>query len=306
MVILTNVAASMLGEGTKRGNDHTLILLSSALRGAILLHTSTEGCECVAEDYRRWLSVSRLKKVSHCGQQYYYQKIEKHPTKPYPWTVRGIAAHSAIEEWERSDRTIDPESYYVDVAWPEAYEKILEDTPDLKDWGKTPRVGSVKKDLEKRQEDGLKQVQTYVDRALEEEHLWRVVEMELEFKLEYPDFWIVGYIDQIREWIETGEKYIVDCKTGGDDSEDNRQLGTYRLGYFKTKGEWLDFGMYYYPKLDRYSDDIDLSIYTEDYLLDQFTKLDMILENKIFLPNPSFKNCQFCDFTDLCAEAKLK
>lgn len=257
-------------------------------------------------DPRRWLSVSRLKSVSKCGERYRLERVEKIPSRPAAWTPRGIAAHETIEQYEKTGRQINPEEFYLDEAWPKALAETLKKFPDQKNWMKTPRVGSVKKDIELRQADGLKQVLTYVDRAVEEQDLWRVLEAEVDFKIEYPDFFILGYIDQVREWIPTGDKYIVDVKTGGDDGEDNRQLGIYRLGYLHARGEDLPFGQFYYSKLDRYSLDIDLSVYTEEYILEEFRKLNQILEQKLLLANPSFDNCRFCGVSDACLEAKLK
>jgi CRISPR/Cas system-associated exonuclease Cas4 (RecB family) len=258
-------------------------------------------------DYRRWLSVSRLGSVAQCGRAYELERVEKVPSRPAAWTVRGISAHAVIEEWERSGRELDYVGYYVDVAWPEAYEKTVEKYPDVSNWMKTPgRVSSVKRDIELRKQDGLDQIQTYVDHAREEEDLWEVLDIEFAFKLEYPEFFIVGYIDQVRRWIPTDEKYIVDVKTGGDSNEKDPQLGIYGFGYEQMTGEPIEFGQYYYPKLGRYSHDIDLTVYTEEYILAEFKKLDKILAQKLFLANPSFDNCKFCGVSDHCLEAKLR
>lgn len=257
-------------------------------------------------DYRRKLSVSRLNSVSKCGRAYELKRVLKMSASPAAWTVRGIAAHSAIEEWEKSDRSLDVIDYYVNQAWPSALMKILEESPRLKTWTKTPRVKTVERDLELRKDDGLQQVQTYVDRALEEQELWRVLESEISFEIETSSFWIVGHIDQIREWIPTGDRYIVDVKTGGDDGENNRQLGIYRYGWYSLTNEWIDWGSYYYPKLDRFSADIDLSVYSEGYILEEFEKLDFMLAQKLFVANPSFNNCKFCDVSQHCLEAKIK
>ena len=262
----------------------------------------------MGEDYdpRRWLSVSRMSSVAKCGRQYELSRVEKVPSKPAAWTVRGIAAHEAIEEWESSARQLDYINYYVDEAWPKALEKITEEYPDVQNWQRTPRVLTVKRDLELRHADGLKQVQTYVDHALSEEDLWEVLEIEFPFRIEYDDFIIMGYIDQIRRWIPTDEKYVVDLKTGGDKSEKNIQLGTYRQGYLSETGEDFLVGQYYYPKLGRYSLDIDLSPYTEEYIFQEYDKLDLILEHGLFLANPSFDNCFGCGVADHCIEAKIK
>lgn len=258
-------------------------------------------------DPRRWLSVSRLGSVAKCGRAYELERVEKLPSRPAAWTVRGIAAHTAIEEWERSSRSLDWKTAYLDQYWPEALRETIAKYPNVKGWMKTPgKIASVSRDIELRKQDGLKQISTYVDHALSEEDLWEVVEVEYKFNLEYSEFFIIGYIDQVRRWLPTGEKYIVDVKTGGDSNEKNPQLGIYGFGYSKATGEQLNYGQFYYPKLGRYSRDIDLTVYTEEYVLREFTKLDKILEGKLFLANPSFDNCKFCGVSGHCLEAKVR
>lgn len=247
--------------------------------------------------------MSRLKSVTKCGRRFQLEKVEKVPSRPAAWTIRGIAAHSTIEEWEKSGRTIDPEATYQDQHWPEAFRKICDEYPDVDDWIRTPRVKTTARDLQLREADGLTQVQKYVERALDEEDLWRVVESEVDFKMEFPEFFVVGYIDQIREWHD-GFQYIVDVKTGGDDQEDNRQLGIYALGYESKTGVRLDTGQYYYTKLNRPSDDIDLRPYTREYIHGEFLTLDKILSQNLFLANPSIKNCFSCNVSRHCAESK--
>lgn len=262
----------------------------------------------MASDYdpRSWLSVSRLKSVTKCARQYELERVEKVPSKPAAWTVRGIAAHDSIDLWEKTDRSIDIEKHFHETAWPVAFEKTREKYPEVDDWMRTPRVGSVSRDLELREKDGASQVARYADRALAEEQDWRVIEAEFKFRLEFPgeDFVINGYIDQIREWWD-GDRSIWDVKTSSnDETEDNRQLGVYRLGYLAATDYDIKYGAYWYTKLDRASKDIRLDVYTPEYVVGEFRKLDQILNQKLFLANPSIKNCFACGVAKHCLESK--
>lgn len=254
-------------------------------------------------DDREWLSASQWKAITKCGEQFRLERVAKHPSRPAAWTVRGIAAHDAIEHWEVMQRQRDPLNYYTNVAWPNALAKTTEKFPDLSKWMKTPRVGTVAIDLKRREEDGLRQVERYVERALDEKDLWRVVAAEVPFEIEFPGILYRGFIDQIREW-EDGFKYLVDVKTGNDESECNRQLGSYGLGYEQVSGERLTVGQYYYTKLDRPSDTIDLTPYTYDYMFAELKKVVEIKRQKLYLANPSKKNCFACGVSEFCLESK--
>lgn len=254
-------------------------------------------------DSRTWLSVSRWKSITKCGERYRLERVEKHQSRPAAWIPRGVAAHSTIEEFEKSGRTIDPEQYFNEVAWPEALARTTLDYPNLDNWILTPRVRTVTQDLKLRQADGLKQVLRYVERALDEADLWRVVEVEYPFEIEFPGILFRGYIDMVREWHD-GDLYLCDLKTGGDDDEDNRQLGAYGLGYQMTSGKSVPYGLYVYSKLDRSSTAIDLAPYTYDYVNQELQKLKKILDQGLLLANPSKSNCKFCGVAEFCKESK--
>lgn len=253
-------------------------------------------------DPRRWLSVSKLKSIGKCGRQYQLERIEKVPSRPAGWTVRGIAAHDTIDTWEKDLRASDPESYYQD-SWDRALQETILKFPQVDKWQRTPRVKTVAKDLELRKQDGLVQVQRYCERAIDEEDLWRVKEAEFPFTLEYENFIIRGIIDQVREW-EDGDLSLWDLKTGGDDSEDNRQLGVYRHGFLKESGIDIGVGAYWYSKLDRASKSIDLNVYTPEYIEAEFTKLDQIMTQNLYMANPSIKSCFACGVAEHCIERK--
>lgn len=256
-------------------------------------------------DPRTWLSASKWKAVSQCGERYRLERVEKRPSRPAAWTVRGNAVHETVEKWEASGRELDPEKYFNEEAWPKALEETKDKYPELRHWQRTPRVSSVPRDIELRKADGLGQVLRYCERATAEEDLWRVIAVEQSFELDFPDILVRGYIDQIREWND-GELSVWDIKTGGDDSEDNRQLGLYGLGYqgLHPDQSAIAFGSYWYTKLDRASRAVDLSIYTYEYVNQELQKVKKILDQGLFLANPSINNCKFCGVSEFCKEAK--
>lgn len=256
-------------------------------------------------DPRLWLSISQLKSVARCGRAFQLERIEKKPSRPACWTVRGTASHDSIETWEKSGRSIDAVEYLREEAWPKALEETIAKYPDTSQWILTPRVKSFENDLKLRLNDAVEQVTRYVSRALDEADLWQVEASEIEFKLEPEgeDFIVRGYIDQLIRWSD-GDLTIRDLKTGGDSGEANMQLGMYKLGLKQAMGidvTWADF---WYLKLDRGSQPVDLRPYTQEYMVQEFRKLVAIKKQGLYIANPSKDTCKFCGVAEFCLESK--
>lgn len=265
----------------------------------------------MAYDEKPWRSVSQLRTLSDCGEAYRILKVSKLPSKPAAWTVRGIAVHDTIEQWERSSRSLDPVKYITEEAWPKAFEKMQTQYPDLDNWLRTPGVKNTANDLKLREKESPDHVSVYCDRAVREESRWRVWQpgssnppaVEVEFRLDFGDFKVVGYIDQIIEWY-SGESYTIkDIKSGRDSKEDNRQLGLYAYAANQLFNLGITSGSYWYTKLDKDTGLKDLSPYTKEYLHDQYSVLNSMIEAKHFLANPEREKCQkFCGMRDHCRE----
>lgn len=268
-------------------------------------------------DPRRSRSVSQLKSYTSCGMRYKLERLDKHPSPPAAWTVRGVAVHGVLEDWEKTHRTADPTVLYH-MHWARALEQQQNKHPDLDSWIRTPRVKSTERDLELRFQDGLAQVvgndkiPGYIPQALADAGLWQPyrcedgsLAVELKIKIDFgpsSDFFVIGYVDLVKEWAD-GTLTIADFKTGGDSGEDFRQLGTYREGLKQTYGIDAQYGELLYPKLGRSSGWIDLSRYTLDYLRETYSQLDQGIEAGIFLASPDREKCTlFCAVKQFCEE----
>lgn len=268
-------------------------------------------------DSRRHRSVSQMSAWTSCQLAYKLKRLDKRPDPPATWTILGIAVHGALEDWERSGREINPEDAYL-LHWDLALDKAILKCPDLTTWTRTPGTKSTERDLELRKIQGSSQLLRYVIRAKEEAHMWEPlilpdgqVAVELPFKINFSDdtpFFLTGYIDLVQRWKHDGSITVADYKTGKDDREDYRQLGAYRVALEDNFGLDVKFGRYWYSKLDRPSEWIDLSRYTKDYLLEYYSRLDRQIENatreNLFLPNPSKKGCLFCSVKEHCPEMR--
>lgn len=177
---------------------------------------------------KRHRSVSQLLSYSQCGEAYRLERRTDAPRRPAGWFMHGHAVHHALEEWERSGRTIseaDLEELFL-TSYRNAVNEELERT-DLEQW----MTGGNKKpetDLTDREEIGWWQIQDYIQFAREQDEFWGVLEVEKEFRIELNGVEILGYIDQIVRDKFTGELIGRDLKSGTKVPPTPVQLAIYR------------------------------------------------------------------------------
>lgn len=259
---------------------------------------------------RRRLSVSQLNSYSRCPMLFFLEKIQKVPSPPSAALIKGNVVHAVLEHWELTDREVPVEVNY-DMFWDDELEVQLERNPDIDTWGKSPKPLNVANDLRYAKRDGLAEVLRYTARARQESELWEVYKLpdgslalEIPFSIDFGDVECRGRIDVVQRWKHDGSVTVGDYKTGSPSSESNRQLGTYRVGLRETYGVDVDYGNFWYTKLDRSSGWIDLRRYTKDYLQEQYSALDRAITNNIFIPAPSADKCRSCSVRQYCPEMK--
>lgn len=256
-------------------------------------------------------SVSQLTSWLSCGESYRLQRIAKAPRKPAAWLLQGIAFHSAIEFWERSERaaSLDACINEFDLVWTEEAEN-LPDVP-LDNWltgGRTK--GSV--DYERRVAKGRKQVGEYIDWANANSGNWRIlkdssfpdgigIEVPIELPLG-PDAGVIlnGFIDQIIEFRE-GAIRPRDLKTGTKKPDSPVQLGVYAMALREQYGMthvWS--GDFYMAKDIAATEPYDLSVYTYPTVTQWFADLNEAIERELFIPNPG-SMCNVCDVWQWCS-----
>lgn len=254
-------------------------------------------------------SPSQLKSVTRCGTAFYLERIArpKPPRVPAAWTILGLVVHEVFQKWEESERTIDVLEYF-DGCWERILAEEMEKQPDLRVWQKAPNAKTVENDIKNYKKRGLtKDVPTYLERRLEAK--WEVLRLpdgqlalELPVDLVLGDVQVKGYIDMLQWWPESGLISVEDLKTGSpDDEEDERQLAFYRIGALYGYDVNLTSGRYWYTKLDRPSNWVDLTRFDVDYLTEQYNILDKIIDQQLFLPKPG-KTCQLCSVRPYCPE----
>lgn len=255
-------------------------------------------------------SVSQLKQVTHCGEAFAISRGfrgPKPPPRPWAQTVAGSAFHLMIVEWERSGRTKDPIDLF-NAFWETELEEMKNRQPNLNLWMRPPRTKSGEAAIKNVYERFVKRdIPNYITRCLEAE--WEVFKLpdgspalEIEFEVQLGEVTVRGTIDRIQWWPKQGMVAVEDTKSGSPKQEnDARQLGIYRLGAAEAYDIDLTHGRYWFTKVDRGSNWVDLTRYTRERLTEDYQKVDRIIQEDLLLPNPG-ENCTLCDVKPWCRE----
>lgn len=262
--------------------------------------------------YRR--SVSQLTSWTRCGEAFRLSRMVKGlPKRPAAWLAVGSAMHTAYELWENTNRTLNlADQFKVDYATEIA--DLKRQQPDLAWWMKAPNMGragesvedTILRDIQIRGEAGAKMAEEYQLHCEQAKwSLWRDEDgnpaIEVPFSVQLGGTEVIGKVDSILEWPD-GRLSIRDLKTGNVGGvSDNRQLGTYRAAINMTLGLDIIWGEYFFTKTGKSSGMHDLRRYTEEYLGDQYSKLDKAVDSGLFLANPG-KHCELCDRKPWCRE----
>src|SRR5690606_39655482 len=109
-------------------------------------------------------------------------------------------------------------------------------------------------------------------------------------------------IGRIR-WSAKRGMVAVEATKSGSPKQENvaRHLGIFR---FEQKAAYdidLTHGRYWFTKVDRGSNWVDLTRYTRERLTEDYQKVDRIIQEDLLLPNPG-ENCTLCDVKPWCRE----
>lgn len=255
-------------------------------------------------------SVSQYKTFVRCGEEYRLERVAKAPKRPAAWFVMGTAVHAAIEFFEINDRPdIGDALEEFQCVYEREVEALVEASPlypDYDDW----LTGSKKlggKDVSERFDRGVNHVMNYVSWALESADEWRVFRnhgdavVEFEFREQFGDVEVVGFIDQVVETRE-GVIYPRDIKTGSKIPDDTIQLGVYLEAMRNCFGGNIgSYGSYAMTKevggkIERFR---SLEEWTAESLASVFTEFDVAERLGVYVPNPG-DICRVCPVRDFC------
>lgn len=253
-------------------------------------------------------SVSQLKGMTTCGERFFLERIKRYQLPPTPaaWTALGVAVHETFCEWEKRDRKIDALECFAE-CYDGYINEAMETQPDLSMWQTPPGTKTTEASIKNYRRRGLeKDVPNYLARCLEADwEIYRLPDgtkaLELEYEITLEKTPVRGSIDRVLWWPEQHRATLEDLKTGNVDEWDSRQLGVYSYAATALYNIPIKWGRYWFTKVDRAGDWIDLSRYNYDYLSDIYGTLNGIIDAGYFLPNPG-KHCELCGVRPYCRE----
>lgn len=250
-------------------------------------------------------SVSQHNTFHRCAWSYKLQRIDKVWQRPASWLSQGLGVHVAMEEWEKSDRTLTTQEL-VRVYQEEFIRSVneqAEETPNFDCWfGSGPYSGPV--DIERRFEIGEQQLLTLVQYSLDhpDTRVWTTPDgdkaLELEFEVELGGVKVKGFIDQIVERSD-GELVVRDIKTGSKPG-DAFQLATYSEAVRILHGVAPRYGDYFMGKTGKPTKPIPITDEDRAAVHDSFRELEELIQAGDFQPNPSRSTCTMCSVKTSC------
>lgn len=250
-------------------------------------------------------SVSQHNTYERCAYSYYLQREKKVWQRPASWLSQGLGVHVAMEEWERSGRTLTREKLIelYREEFTRSIDEQAEETPNFSFWfGSGPYSGPV--DIERRWKIGEEQLLSLVDWC--EEHpaqkIWTAPDgskaIELEFHVELGGVMVRGFIDQIVETPD-GELIVRDIKTGAKPG-DIFQLATYSEAVRLIHGVTPRYGDYLMGKTGKPTKTIEISDEDRAEVHEKFAALEAKIQADEFEPNPSRNTCTMCSVKTSC------
>jgi len=260
-------------------------------------------------------SVSQVTSFAQCAEAYRLSRVAKAPAKPAAWFTHGSAYHSAIEQYENSNRELtltELEDHFKAYYWSEIDEAKAK-WPDENDW----LTGGRKKgfqDVADREVIGLWQIKDYLRFADETKDIWRILPLgdgkiatEVKFNLTLGGVNVMGFIDQIRQY-RNGALEVADLKTGTS-TPVAMQLGVYAHVVQQNTGIWPQTGVFVKAGrpasakvAEKPTKDVPHSLdeWTEELLGSMFKDMDRMDKLGLFLPNPQDGCERTCTVSEHC------
>lgn len=248
-------------------------------------------------------SVSQHNTYVRCPYSYKLQRIDKVWQRPASWLSQGLGVHVAMEEWERSGRTLSREQL-VEIYQEEFIRSVneqAETTPNFDYWfGSGPYSGPV--DIERRFAIGEQQLMDLLDYCERvPDKVWTAPDdapaIELKFEVELGGVQVVGFIDQI---VETPNGlHVRDIKTGSKPG-DTFQLATYSEAVRILYGEVIEYGDYFMGKTGKPTKPVFISDRDRADVHRAFEELEENIQAERFDPKPSRNTCTMCSVKTSC------
>lgn len=247
-----------------------------------------------------------------CPESFRLKRLEKVWQRPAAWFAMGTAVHQAIEDWERTGRSM-PVLDAIDVfhrSYSDEINEALDETPNTDLWMWSGRYDGGT-DITRRREIG----ETHVRNTIEyytsehpEQVPWTLADgrlaIELDFELELGSVAVRGKLDAVIK--APGLPLRPRDNKTGSKVGDPRQLKLTGIALEEfalwSTGEEIEVteGDFFMTKEGR-PRSFDLSVIDRSLLTEMFETLDGAVQAGEFPPNPSPDRCRRCSVKDSCS-----
>ena len=247
---------------------------------------------------KRVYSVSQIKTYQQCPKKYYYSYICRIPQEPKHFFSFGTSVHQVFELlMPMFDKDIEKEEiilyglHLLSMHWRSlGYESVNQEREYFKK-GLQAVEDFVSKELERREQLGISNLSQ---------------EEEFKITLGSKEYQMLGYIDRIDK-DKDNNIHIIDYKTSksmayNSQLQEDLQLYTYALAYKQLKGEYPKTMALWYVIHNRiaqvqFKEDVVQKV--EEKLIEGIEAI----ESNNFEASPSYFNCTYCDFRDICKDS---
>ncbi|MFB9661583.1 RecB family exonuclease [Glycomyces mayteni] len=256
------------------------------------------------------LSHSQKGQLEDCPRQWWLQRVarDQYGDKLKPltaaWFDQGTAEHHALQYWELSGRTADAVQLFYD-EFDRLIAQHLASHPWESEWVRGGRGKTRQADIDKRREVGAEQVARYVEWApLQPFRVWTLPDgepaLEVGFKVMLGSVTVIGYIDAVWEWTDTGRIEPVDYKSGSKEPATDEQLGLYARVLEALFGITITHGRFMMLKDWDYRER-DLSMYTREHLTELYAEAERVKLSGDYPAKPG--SCFTCMMKKHCSDA---
>jgi putative RecB family exonuclease len=192
------------------------------------------------------------------------------------------------------------------LSYAEEVNKYSEDTPNFRYWFRSgPHDGEA--DIERRYNLGLAQVRRFVEYYTEiapDEETWVThngdLAVEFPFEIELGTVPVRGYIDDV---IDLPKSLRVRDNKTGKDPGDVMQLKLYGIAIEHEFDVKVTSGDYWMGRTGTPTVPYNLTQWSEEWVTDEFGKLDTAIRNGEFDPDPEPNKCTMCSVSVHCDAA---
>lgn len=263
---------------------------------------------------QRIQSPSSINTYKQCPRKYYYQYIEKLPTKPSIHLIRGVVAHEVLEKFfEKDIADINENNYESKIK--NFLQEFLVDTW-MQNKTKFDELKLTSEQLNFYFDETMmmilnfadhliKKIKPYLATGLSFRQALQKVTPIAEEKFQSEKYKVRGFIDAIEER-EDGT-YIMDYKTSKTSKMSNAyklQLSIYALMYFERFNKLPEkVGIFFLKDTEYYLDVNEKMIKNAQFEIEQIHEAT-ITDNKVDYPMKPTPLCKWstgqCDFFEKC------